>query len=176
MQKKRGDLLNILSFCDQLRPQLLVDILVSVSKRHSDLPVFDSPDWQKSLYDSSSVKTEPIKTEPRPMGRLRHGHTTVKPKARQRQKNAKKALRRLILAQNEDGAPQAEEEAENKDEEVNEDALPPSWPKAGEGLYSKLPPETEDRTILIDENDDASFSQSMLDKAGKSIMVSACAA
>ncbi|KAG5950219.1 hypothetical protein E4U53_005368 [Claviceps sorghi] len=175
MQKKRTDLLNILSFCDQLQPQLLVDIMVSVSKKHPDLPIFDSADWQRSLHDSPSSQTDPIKADPRPMGTSRPGHTVINPKARQRQRNAKRALRRLIQAQHEEEARPAEEEGEKGAEgaeEAEEDALPPSWPKAGEGLYSKLPLETEDRTFLTDDDDDESFSQFMVDRAGKPIMVS----
>ncbi|KAG5985093.1 hypothetical protein E4U55_001597 [Claviceps digitariae] len=177
MQKKRSDLLNVLSFCDQLQPQLLVDIMVSVSKKHPDLPMFDSGDWQKSLHDSPDSQTEPIKADSHPMGTSRHGHTIINSKSRSRQKNAKRALRRLILAQNENEAQPAEEDGENEDEvaEAEEDVLPSSWPKAGEGLYSKLPVETEDRTFLADDNDNESFSQFMVDKAGKPVMVPVCA-
>ncbi|KAG5921164.1 hypothetical protein E4U61_007097 [Claviceps capensis] len=187
MQKNRTDLLKLLSFCDRRRPQLLVDIMVSVSKKHADLPMFDSPDWQKTLHDSLSSQTESIiKAESRLVGRVtpRHGHTAVNPRAHHRQKNAKKALRRLLLSQTTDGAPPAGMKVENLDgdagearvaEKAQKDALPPFWPKAGEGLYAKLPLETEDRSFLIDANDDDAFSQFTLDRAGKLVMVSACA-
>lgn len=182
MQKKRTDLLNILSFCDQLHPQLLVDIVVSVSKRHPDLPIFGSPDWEKTLHDSPGLQTESVKSDARSMGRPRHGHTIANPKARQRQKNAKRVLRRLILAQNEGNAPSikkeegdGEEEGEDEEGGVEEDPLPPSWPEAGKGLYSELPPETEDRRFLADDDDDESFSQFMVDRFGKPVIVSACA-
>jgi hypothetical protein len=93
----------------------------------------------------------------------------LNPKARQRQKNAKKALKQMMMAQHEeDGTPMDEDDGE-------EDLLPPTWPKAGEGLYSKLPPETEDRTFLVDDNDDESFSQFMVDGFGKPMIVSTCA-
>ncbi|KAG6030933.1 hypothetical protein E4U19_000172 [Claviceps sp. Clav32 group G5] len=184
MQKNRTDLLKLLSFCDRLRPQLLVDIMVSVSKKHPDLPMFDSPDWQRTLHDSLSSQTESvIKAEPRAVGRVtpRHGHTTVNPRARHRQKHAKKTLRRLILAQTTDDAPPTGLKVENLDGsagvpgKAQKDAVPSFWPKAGEGLYAKLPLETEDRRYLIDANDDEAFSQFLLDRAGKPVMVSACA-
>ncbi|KAG6098521.1 hypothetical protein E4U30_007905 [Claviceps sp. LM220 group G6] len=187
MQKNRTDLLKLLSFCDRLRPQLLVDVMVSVSKKHADLPMFDSPDWQKTLHGPLSSQTESIiKAESRLVGRVtpRHGHTAVNPRARHRQKNAKKALRRLLLAQTTDDVLSAGLKAENMDgdaggagvaDKAQKDALPPFWPKAGEGLYAKLPLETEDRRFLIDANDDDAFSQFMLDRAGKPVMVSACA-
>lgn len=72
------------------------------------------------------------------------------------------------MAQNEDDAPEDEED-------VEEDVLPPTWPKAGEGLYAKLLPETEDRTFLADENDGESFSQFMVDNFGKPMVVPTCA-
>ncbi|KAG5994196.1 hypothetical protein E4U52_001390 [Claviceps spartinae] len=187
MQKNRTDLLKLLSFCDRLRPQLLVDVMVSVSKKHADLPMFDSPDWQKTLHGPLGSQTESIiKAESRLVGRVtpRHGDTAVNPRARHRQKNAKKALRRLLLAQTTDDVPSAGLKAENMDgdaggagvaDKAQKDALPPFWPKAGEGLYAKLPLETEDRRFLIDANDDDAFSQFMLDRAGKPVMVSACA-
>ncbi|KAG5941298.1 hypothetical protein E4U59_001813 [Claviceps monticola] len=187
MQKNRTDLLKLLSLCDRLRPQLLVDVMVSVSKKHADLPIFDSPDWQKTLHDSLSSQTESIiKAESRLVERVtpRHGHTAVNPRAHHRQKNAKKALRRLLLSQTTDGAPPAGMKVENLDgdageagvaEKAQKNALPPFWPKAGEGLYAKLLLETEDRRFLIDANDDDAFSQFTLDRAGKLVMVSACA-
>ncbi|KAK2593125.1 hypothetical protein QQS21_009174 [Conoideocrella luteorostrata] len=171
MQKKRTDLLNILSFCDQLHPQLLADIMVSVSKRHPDLPIFDSPDWAKSVHRSSELQLASDFQGGRPAGKPRHGHTLLNPKARQRQKHEKKGLKRLILTQNGEGIPAAEEEKHGEKE-----VLPPTWPKAGKGLYSDLPPETDDRTFLTDDNDDESFSQFMVDSLGKpTITVSACA-
>jgi len=64
---------------------------------------------------------------------------------------------------------------EEEEEEEEEDALPPTWPKAGEGLYAKLPPENEDRRFLEDENDEEAFSHFMVDKEGKQMVVPACA-
>lgn len=160
-------MLNILSFCDQLRPQLLADILVSVSKKHPDLPIFDSPDWQRPISRSLDAQIAAAVRRARPAGRPRHGHTVLNPKSRQRQKNAKKALKRLIRAEHEVDAPE--------DEDVEEDVLPSTWPKAGQGLYSKLPPETEDRAFLADDNDDESFSHFMVDNLGKPMIVSTCA-
>lgn len=52
-----------------------------------------------------------------------------------------------------------------------QDALPPLWPKAGEGLYAKLCPEDEDRAFLLDENDEEAFSHFGVDKFGKQISI-----
>lgn len=168
MTKKRTDLLNILSFCDQVRPQLLPDILVSVSKKHPDLPIFDSPNWSNSHQAASSAGNSSIITASRSIGRPRHGHTLLNPKLRQRQKNAKRALKRLISAR-------AEEITPEEDDDVEDDTVPSTWPKAGEGLYSKLPAETEDRAYLADDGDGTSFSHFLIDKLGNPLPVSSCA-
>ena len=67
------------------------------------------------------------------------------------------------------------EQADEEDAYAEDETLPPTWPKAGEGLYAKLPPETEDRALLMDENDDEAFSQFLVDKFGKPVAVPACA-
>ncbi|KND86325.1 hypothetical protein TOPH_09043 [Tolypocladium ophioglossoides CBS 100239] len=168
--KERTDLLNILSLCDQLKPQLLVDILVSVSKKHPDLPIFDDPDWRANLPSASGPKRGTTTQRSRVTGRPRHGHTLVHPKASRKVKGSRKVLKRITVMKTEDEAP-----AEDGDEEEEDDSLPPTWPKAGDGLYAKLPPEDEDRTFLEDDNDEESFSHFMVDKFGKQMAVPVCA-
>ncbi|OAA48742.1 hypothetical protein NOR_01992 [Metarhizium rileyi] len=165
--KKRTDLLNILSFCDQIRPQLLADILVSVSKRHPDLPIFDTPKWERPIPPPLGAQISAAVRSAGPVGRPRHSHSVLNSKSRQGQKNAKKALKRLMMAQH--------NVEPSEDDDVEEDVLPPGWPKPGGGLYSKLPPETEDRAFLADNNDDESFSHFMIDDLGKPMIISTCA-
>lgn len=149
----KTDLLNILSLCDQLKPQLLVDVLVSVSKKHPNLPIFNSPDWESQLPSPA----RPFSTRP-PHEKPRHGHVLLN-KAKQRQKATKKILKRTRVIEVVTDAPFEDE-----------DVLPPTWQKANEGLYAKLPPETEDREYLLDENDEESFSQFFVDSFGKQIV------
>ncbi|KAM0427538.1 hypothetical protein ACHAPT_007498 [Fusarium lateritium] len=151
---RKTDLLNILSLCDQLKPNLLVDVLVSVSKRHPDLPMFDSPDWEAQLASPFRVQ-KASKHEEKP----RHGHVLINSKAKSKHKTTKKILKRTRVIEVITTAP-----------EDDEDVLPPTWAKAGEGLYSKLLPETEDRSLLMDENDEESFSHFSVDGFGKQIM------
>ncbi|PNY27335.1 Uncharacterized protein TCAP_02737, partial [Tolypocladium capitatum] len=169
--KKRTDLLNILSLCDQLKPQLLVDILVSVSRKHPDLPMYDDPDWRANLPSASGPKRSATRQRPGVTGRPRHGHTLVHPSASRKVKGSRKVLKRITVMRTEDEAPA--EDREEGDEE--EDSLPPTWPKAGEGLYAKLPPEDEDRTFLEDDNDEEAFSHFMVDRFGKQMAVPVCA-
>ncbi|CAF3449873.1 unnamed protein product [Fusarium graminearum] len=151
----KTDMLNVLSFCDQLKPNLLVDVLTSVSKRHPDLPMFDSPDWESQLLNPS----RPVKASKQD-GKPRHGHVLLNKAAKQKQKTTKKILKRTRVIEVITSAP----------EEDNVNALPPTWARAGEGLYSKLLPETEDRSILVDDNDEESFSHFLVDGAGRQIM------
>ncbi|KAF5671782.1 hypothetical protein FHETE_3995 [Fusarium heterosporum] len=150
----KTDLLNILSLSDQLKPNLLVDVLVSVSRRHPDLPIFDSPDWDGQLLNTSRP-AKVSKHDERP----RHGHVLPNRAMKHRQKTTKKILKRTRVIEVITSAP---------DDDVH--ILPPTWAKAGEGMYSKLPLETEDRLFLMDENDEESFSHFFVDRAGRQIM------
>ncbi|GKT98786.1 hypothetical protein FLAG1_05519 [Fusarium langsethiae] len=151
----KTDMLNVLSFCDQLKPNLLVDVLVSVSKRHPELPMFDSPDWESQLLNTS----RPIKASKHDE-RPRHGHVLLSKAAKHKQKTTKKILKRTRVIEVITSAP----------EEDNVNVLPPTWAKAGDGMYSKLLPETEDRSTLMDDNDEESFSHFLVDGAGRQIM------
>ena len=177
---KRTDLLNLLSFCDQLRPQLLVDIMVSVSKRHPDLPMFSTPDWDADIAEPSIPKS----FHKRPGGRTRHGPSLLNSKAKQKIKGnavralAKKPHKRSRLAeemlveepQHAQGQSSREAGVAAGPAEEDEYPLPPTWPKAGEGLYAKLVAETQDRTFLADGNDEGAFSHFMVDKMGRQII------
>ena len=178
--KTKTELLNILSFCDQLQPQLLVDVLVSISKKHPELPIFDSPDWIAGIPSELSKPLSPslLSSSYR---RHRHGHT-LQPKSRSRHKSLKKYFNPTSAApskshrgsgmgedgndDDEDGQEEIDEEGE---EETGEEPVPPTWPKAGEGLYAKLVPEVEDREFLVDAGDEEAFSQFLVDKLGKQV-------
>ncbi|KAJ3523159.1 hypothetical protein NM208_g12561 [Fusarium decemcellulare] len=148
----RTDMLNVLSLCDQLKPNLLADVLVSVSKRHPDLPIFDSPDWETQLSGARRVHKASRHDE-----RPRHGHVLIPGRVRPK-KTTKKILKRTRVIEVVTTA------------QEDQDVLPETWAKAGEGLYSKLPPETEDRGLLMDENDEESFSHFLVDGLGKQIV------
>lgn len=49
------------------------------------------------------------------------------------------------------------------------DPLVALWPKAGMGLYSRLPPDTEDDEHLVDDGDFEAFSTIIYEK-GKKVM------
>lgn len=158
--KTKTDVLNILSFCDQLKPQLLVDIMVSVAKKHPDLPIFDSPSWNAKAMSAASARAKHSHQSSRSAARLRHGHTVIESRVKHKHKTSKKTIKIAPIP--------LEEESPLMD---YGDSLPPMWPKAGEGLYAKLSPEDEDRAFLLDENDEEAFSHFGVDKFGKQIAI-----
>ncbi|OLN88293.1 hypothetical protein CCHL11_00190 [Colletotrichum chlorophyti] len=145
---RKTDLLNLISFSDRIQPGLLVDILVSVSKKHPDLPIFSSPDW-----------AQPRTYQPEPQPRqTEHPNHLARPKpSKQRSKTG--GVRKILKT-----AP-----AGAVDEDDDDDVLPESWPKPGHGLYARLKPEKDD-PVLYDNNDEEAFSHFMVDKQGKQIM------
>ncbi|KAL6873085.1 hypothetical protein J3F83DRAFT_760101 [Trichoderma novae-zelandiae] len=157
--KKKTDLLNILSFCDQLKPQLLVDIMVSVAKKHPELPMFDSPSWNAKAMSAIAARTKHPHQSRSAKG-LRHGHTVIESRVKHKHKVSKKTIKAAPISQ--------EDESPSLD---YQDALPPMWPRPGEGLYAKLRPEDEDRAFLLDENDEEAFSHFGVDKFGKQISI-----
>lgn len=158
--KTKTDVLNILSFCDQLKPQLLVDIMVSVAKKHPDLPIFDSPSWNAKAMSAISGRAKHSHQSSRSTTKLRHGHTVLESRVKHKHKTSKKTIKIAQIP--------LEEESPLMD---YGDSLPPMWPKAGEGLYAKLSPEDEDRKFLLDENDEEAFSHFGVDKFGKQIAI-----
>lgn len=175
----KTDVLNLLSFCDQLRPQLLVDIMVSVSKRHPDLLIFNSPDWngnesRSTVADSSSKAAHASRKAHLPSGRPPHGRSLLNSKAKQKIKSGSIAKQSSIKrpAKRSQLAGETVEAAAGMQGEgdIDDDAPPPTWPKAGEGLYAKLASEINDRLFLADENDEEAFSHFMVDKMGRQII------
>lgn len=141
-------MLNILKFADQLQPNLIVNIMASVSRKHPSLPIFNSPDWNTEPEPPS-----PASPQDSPLSRIterpRHGHTLLNPRMRSKHSAIKKLQRRAsTLSQME----------VVDDDEVDDEAPPPTWPKPGHGLYAKLPPEDEDRSYLDDDDSNVAFA------------------
>ncbi|KAK1970958.1 hypothetical protein LY78DRAFT_627018 [Colletotrichum sublineola] len=173
---KKTDLVNLLIFSNDIYPGLLVDLLVSVSKKHPDLPIFGSPNW---------VKPKAPRQEPQ---RQRQGnHARLKaPKQRSKTGGVRKILKTAPVApapaatvagvpgaeggpQQQQQQQQPQQQQEEYDDDGDDDALPESWPKAGHGLYAKLKPERED-PLLFDDNDEEAFSHFMVDEQGRQVV------
>lgn len=147
----RKDLLSLLSFCDKLQPNLLVDLLVSVTKRHPDLPVFDSPDWPANVTPSAPSDRKLLsidqgqrapQTPSAPNGSTPTGISTPKAAAAAKQAAPPKQTQTVDAADPWDD---------------DDDFLPPSWPKEGEGMYAALPPEGTDSAHLVDRDEGGAF-------------------
>ncbi|PFH57349.1 hypothetical protein XA68_15190 [Ophiocordyceps unilateralis] len=192
--KTSRDLLDILTLCDRLKPRLLVDVLVSVSKKEPDLPIFDDPAWRTNLPGRSPLRSKPTLPSPQSPRRPRpaalvlpNGKELKRPRGRPRN-----VLKQIIVSQTPEagarsGSSGGEGEAVQRGPLAGpaststpptvetDNSLPPTWPRAGQGLYAKLPPEDEERAFLIDHNDEEAFSHFMVDKLGKQVVVSVCA-
>ncbi|KAK2728149.1 phd finger domain-containing protein [Colletotrichum kahawae] len=149
---RRTDLLNLLSFSERIKPGLLVDILVSVVKKHPDLPIFRSPDWAQPRVQPESSPTKV----------LGNGTGNYLPPKRSKQRSKPGGVRPILQLTT---APEADAPAEGNED----DYLHPNWPKAGKGLYATLPPEKEDSHYLEDGNDEEAFSHFFVDGNGKQV-------
>lgn len=170
--KSKTDLLNILSFSDQLEPQLLVDLFVAVAKKHPELPIFDAPDWEDKVREQEVIKAAALaaaQARARAHQRARHGHTLLNPRMRQKRKGVRKIVKIATTAESAGKTIVIQEE-----ESEEEDLLPPTWPKAGEGLYAQLPFEDRDTLYLAGDGDDEAFSHFMVDGLGNLTTLAAC--
>ncbi|WQF77390.1 Putative Zinc finger, PHD-type, Zinc finger, FYVE/PHD-type, Zinc finger, RING/FYVE/PHD-type [Colletotrichum destructivum] len=145
----QSDLVNLLIFSNELQPGLLADVLVSISKKHPELPIFGSPNWAQPKVPQQEAQ-RPRQNNP------------ARPKA-SKQRSKTGGVRKILKTAPAEAADPAANEADD------DDALPESWPKAGHGLYAKLKPEKED-PFLFDDNDEEAFSHFMVDPRGKQIM------
>ncbi|KAM0283152.1 hypothetical protein ACHAQH_002633 [Verticillium albo-atrum] len=139
---KKTDIINLLLFSDAIKDGLLIDVLVSMSKKHPNLPLFKHPDWAVALTAPASL--------PRP----------APPKARQPAKPVTKRPKTSAIRK--------VQETETIADQPDEEPLPGIWPEAGIGLYSKLPPELPD-PILLGLNDEEAFSGFMIDRNGRPV-------
>ncbi|KAF3352692.1 hypothetical protein VdG1_08858 [Verticillium dahliae VDG1] len=140
---RKTDVINLLLFSDAVKDGLLIDVLVSMSKKHPNLPLFNHPDWAVAL------------TTPASLPRL------APPKVRQ--PAAKPVTKRPKTS-----AIRKVQETETIADQPDEEPLPGIWPEAGIGLYSKLPPELPD-PILLGQNDEEAFSGFMIDRNGRPV-------
>lgn len=131
-----------------------------MSKKHPDLPIFDAPDWESYLPRPMGSKPAIRRLKVRGTDRPRHGHT-IPSKSRPRLKPGKRIILKSSATNDFAGVHVLEEIGET---------LPPTWPKVGKGLYSKLLPDSEDKEFLLDGNDEEAFSHFMVDSMGHQVV------
>lgn len=156
----RRDLLNLLAFCDKLRPNLLADLLVTATKKHSDLPIFHSPDWATQIANSSNTRPRTLGIDPGSGKRsVQNSPTTSFRNSSKPATNSAASTPAVKQA----APPNQTQTIDGTDAwDDDDDFLPPSWPKEGEGMYSALPPESEDLDHLVDEDEDGAFQGFMV--------------
>ncbi|PKS06434.1 hypothetical protein jhhlp_007182 [Lomentospora prolificans] len=153
----RRDLLNLLAFCDKLRPSLLVDLLVTATKKHPELPIFNSPDWAAQVAATSS-RPRGLSIDPGPEMRTKQDSPASFPVP-----GSSVSTPKLAAAMKQAAPPKQTQTIDATDAwDDDDDFLPPSWPKEGEGVYATLPPESEDAEHLVDEDEDGAFQGFMV--------------
>lgn len=162
----RRELLNLLAFCDKLRPNLLVDLLVSVTKRHPDLPVFSSPDWHTQVTPHTSSNRKSLSIDP--------GQRTPRSPSASNGQGApgtSTSTPNLAAAAKQAAPPKQTQTVDAADPwDDDDDFLPPSWPKEGEGMYAALPPEDGDGEHLVDKDAGGAFQGFLVKGEGEGRM------
>jgi hypothetical protein len=141
-----------------LPSQQLLELLTISLEIHPDLPIFpgtpavDSP---RSLFAGASTDGLFPRADANPGGKMNNMRkgpsSTGSGKGRGKQQG------------------QAEDNQVKAEEEEEDDPLAALWPRAGRGLYSRLPPETTNPERLVDDDDFESFSVIVYDDRGRKI-------
>lgn len=155
----------------------MVNLILYATELHPDLPIFP-------IEPTSTPKKLPAGSSPRSpfagasAGGLFHRAET-NPTAplnfiRKIPANAKKST--LAKARSGNGSLQSKTAAQASalaagtqvyDEE--ESSFTKLWPRAGKGMYSRLPPEADDDRGLTDDNDHAAFSVIVFNEKGSTL-------
>lgn len=158
----RRELLSLLAFCDKLRPNLLVDLLVSVTKKHPELPIFSSPDWHTQIAPGRSAGRNALSIDT--------GQRTPQTPSASNGQASGISTPSLSAATKQAAPPKQTQTVDATDPwDDDDDFLPPSWPKEGEGMYATLPPEDKNGEHLVDKDAGDAFQGFMVngDAEGK---------
>ncbi|KAL2132588.1 hypothetical protein VTI74DRAFT_3611 [Chaetomium olivicolor] len=150
-QQKRAYLLT-------LPQQELVGLLMSVLELHPDLPIFpvsnDQISTPRSLFAGTTTEGLFPRADAHPTGQINFVRKIA---------SGNGAAGKRKGSQKED----SQERTNEEDEEF--DPLAVLWPRVGMGMYSRLPPDTEDDNRLVDEGDFEAFSGIVYDERGRKV-------
>ncbi|KAL2267093.1 hypothetical protein VTJ83DRAFT_4370 [Remersonia thermophila] len=175
------------AYLSTLSQQELVALLMSCLDIHPDLPIFPPAPGGSVSSPSTSTPTSALPDHgPAAPRSLFAGSTTdgLFPRASEA---AKKAAASFPLSSGAaangggsksgggkggKGAPAhnngtKDEHEDHEDEEY--DPLAALWPRVGEGMYARLPPDVEDAARLVDEGDYEAFSVIVYDDRGRKV-------
>ncbi|KAJ4300147.1 hypothetical protein N0V88_002816 [Collariella sp. IMI 366227] len=154
-QQKRAYLLT-------LPQQELVGLLMSALEMHPDLPIFpvpasggDQANTPRSLFAGTTTEGLFPRADAHPTGQINfvrkiangNGNGNGKRKGGQKE--------------------DSQERMNEEDEEF--DPLAALWPRVGMGLYTRLPPDTEDDKRMVDAGDFEAFSGIVYDDRGRKV-------
>ncbi|KAH6695295.1 hypothetical protein F5X68DRAFT_257970 [Plectosphaerella plurivora] len=142
---KVNELVNLLIFAEEhVEGGVLANLLASVAKKHSDLPIFNRPDW---VNDFRPVEEQPQEASTVPTGAKAQATTSLRKPKNKRHRIS--AIRKV-----QDGVATF---VEPLIYDVDVHTLPGQWPRPREGLYALLKPEKDD-TLMFDDMDEQAFS------------------
>jgi len=150
-----------------LPSQELVGLLMTSLELHPDLPIFPAPaepvteGAARSLFAGSTIEGLFPRLEANPTAQINFVR-----------KAANGGRSSSGSAKNKGGKNHKDKEGSHDkadDEEEEYDPLASLWSKPGRGLYSRLPPDTEESQFLADDDDYESFSVVVYDEKGKKV-------
>lgn len=144
-----------------LSNQDLVQMVMSALEIHPDMPLFPSAAelsgnaQPRSLFAGSTVEGLFPRADANPTGQINYVRKSANGNSRSGSSGPGK------------GKEGSQEKGEEEEEEY--DPLLALWPKAGKGMYSRLPPDTEDSKHMVDDDDYEAFSVIVYDEKGRKI-------
>ena len=157
------------AYLSTLPQQELVALLMASLETHPDLPIFPVEQQQQQQQQHQPYQAGGTRS-------IFAGTTTegLFPRADAHPTGQINFVRKVAAAsgggKNGKGGSQKEGSLEGDGEEEEEyDPLAALWPRAGRGLYTRLPPDTEDEVRLVDEGDFEAFSSILYDERGRKV-------
>jgi hypothetical protein len=155
------------AYLNTLAAPELVNLLVHSLELHPDLPIFPPADatpngTPRSLFASNSTDGLFTRAETTPNGPINYARKASSAKGKGSPASAGRTT-------NGHGYAAAAAAAAAQHDSRENSPLRRAWPKAGMGLYSRLPPEESDAQILEDAGDFESFSVMVYDERGRMI-------
>ena len=166
-----------------LSNQELVGMIVASLEIHPDLPIFPSAaelsgagpsqaaGAPRSLFAGSTVEGLFPRADANPTGQINFVRKIADGSAGGRSSSSSSSKGRGGTSNGGKHRLEAEDSQVKVEDDGGEeyDPLAALWPKPGKGLYSRLPPDTEDAEHMVDDDDYEAFSVIVYDERGRKI-------
>ncbi|KAK3390786.1 CoA-transferase family III domain-containing protein [Podospora didyma] len=173
------------AYLSTLPQQELVALLMNSLELHPDLPIFppsaDSdegnaqgvpPPARRSLFAGATTEGLFPRSDANPYARINYIRPIppgVKPAVVRPNRPITGSKKDSNNSNNNSNKEDSQERPADEGEDAEFDPLAPLWPKSGMGLYSKLPPDTEDDARLVDDDDYEAFSVITYNERGQKL-------